>query len=108
MTSLQINLPLKEASDKLELSLDATPNSRYAIGTDLGCYGNIRTDDGQTSFKIGIGPTDLTTACGVITQVSESESELTYDFEGPFWAFLKRGLLKSHFKDVFREHLVTQ
>ena len=101
-----LSLSLTKATDLLESSLRTVSSSAFKALDETACYGNVHERERETTFVIGLGPTGLITAEGSITDFGPEQSQLTYEFKGLPWAFLKKSLLNIHFKKTFESYII--
>ncbi|MBD5779855.1 hypothetical protein IEN85_10175 [Pelagicoccus sp. NFK12] len=90
-----------QATDLLRSSLSQLPSDALKLDDQLSAYGEVTIKDEETTFDIGMGPSSRVGAKGKIREIEPNKSELTYQFYGPFWAFLDRYPLSLHLKATF-------
>ena len=105
--NITLSLSRTKATDLLKSSLRTVSSSAFKALDETACYGNVHERERETTFVIGLGPTGLITAEGNITDFGPEQSQLTYEFEGLPWAFLKKSLLNVHFKKTFESYIIN-
>ena len=105
--NITLSLSRTKATDLLKRSLHTVSSSAFKALDETACYGNVYERERETPFVIGLGPSGWTTAQGKITDSGPEQSQLTYEFEGLPWVFLKKSLLKIHFKKSFKSYIIN-
>ena len=107
MKTIQISLPMAEASMMLKDSLRTISPSAIRAVSEIDCYGDVEIGENEATFVVGLGPTGYTTACGKITALTEKTSEISYMFKGFFWQFLVRDSIKTHIKKIYKPYMLN-
>ena len=102
-----LSLSRTKATDLLKNSLRTVSDSAFKALDQTACYGNVHEQERETTFVIGLSPTGWLTAEGNITDFGPEQSQLTYEFKGLPWAFLKKSLLSKHFKKTFEGYIIS-
>ncbi len=105
MKTLKLSLPMTEAAGILKNSLRTISPDAYRALSFTDYYGNVNIGSNETTFTVGIGSTGFATACGKITGMGPRASEISYDFKGPFWLFLKKDSINSHITKIFKPYI---
>jgi len=93
-----------EASKILKDSLRTIAPSAFRMFAPADCYGNVNVGENETTFNIGLGPTSFVTANGKIAEIGPDISEISYNFEGPFFLFLMRYSIDSQIMKIFKAY----